>query len=226
MSQNGHKPVRLNIGCGRAQFPAERGAKVVEHIAHYLPETAYDAGAGWVNVDRISQPGVDFVADSFLYPWPWKDSSVDEIWASHIVEHIPHDAKLLDGADANLLQLLEFAHDGFYAWFYEAWRILKPDGLLHIVCPYAFSVTGVSDPQHTRYITAQTFSYLQPQRDDAPFQYRVPFYYEATGEPIMRTRGDLSDVDERLHQYVLYHELNRLDEIYVAVKVVKNADNH
>lgn len=219
---NGHKPLRLNLGCGRAQFPAEPGAKVVAHIAAYLPDSAYDEAAGWVNVDRIRQSGVQQVVDTFHYPWPWADNSVDEIWASHIVEHIPHDPKVRFFAPRILRDLVKHAHDGFYAWFYEAWRVLKPGGLIHIVCPWAWCVTGMSDPQHTRYITSQTFSYLQPQKDDAPFQYQIPFYFEAIGEPTLRTRGipDKNWSLEQIQEQMNYH-INRIDEIALIVRAVK-----
>lgn len=231
--------MRLNLGCGRAQFPIERGAKVVDHLAYFLPESAYTA-EDWVNVDQVAQPGVDQVVDIFSYPWPWQSNSVDEIWCSHIVEHIPHEAKIdrhgvatVRGAvtvhggytetvvKSSSPELTRAADsDGFYAFFYEAWRVLKPDGAIHIVTPHAFSIAGASDPQHRRYITPATFSYLAKQGDDAPFDYQMPFAFAALGEPLLRTRVMEQLSDEELAHRMLYYN-NFIDEIAISLRVVK-----
>jgi hypothetical protein len=213
--------MRLNLGCGRAQFPTFRDNPLLAHISYCFPDSVYDEAAGWINVDAVAQPGVDEVVDVFCYPWPWPDNSADEIWCSHLIEHIPHDARYrTDGALVSPELHRAARADGFYAWFYEAWRVLKPDAEIHLVTPYAFSLTGVSDPQHRRYLTPQTFGYLAPQNDDAPFTYRIPFRFAATGEPILRTRinGDLA-IEEIQRQ--MYYSVNMIDEMAISLKAVK-----
>lgn len=231
--------MRLNLGSGRAQLPTWKTDTehdpMLAHVAYHLPESAYDKLAGWVNVDAIAQPGVDKVVDLFSYPWPFADKSVDEIWASHIVEHIPHEAHLITSvgsvrvddkpigyqsiAPSDELRKCA-ASDGFYAWFYEVWRILKPDGLIHIVCPYALGIAGMSDPQHRRYVTVSTFGYLAPQGADAPFDYQLPFAFEAIADAkLYIIVGE--ELTEAQKQYIMMHEVNRVNEIAITLRAVK-----
>lgn len=44
---------------------------------------------GYINIDRDSYPGVNIVADVFSLPM-YEDGSVDEAYASNILEHISH----------------------------------------------------------------------------------------------------------------------------------------
>lgn len=43
---------------------------------------------GFVNVDIVKYPGVDKTYDLNKMPLPWKDSSVDFILCSHLLEHL------------------------------------------------------------------------------------------------------------------------------------------
>ena len=81
--------LKLNLGCGRTIIP------------------------GWINVDYRPGPGVDVVAD-LENPLPWSDNTVDEVLASHVLEHLVR-------------------------WEYtveEVHRILKPGGRFTIHVPY------------------------------------------------------------------------------------------
>lgn len=55
-------PLKLNLGCGKVKME------------------------GFTGVDRRKFEGVDVVHD-LMSPWPWKDDSVEEVHASHIIEH-------------------------------------------------------------------------------------------------------------------------------------------
>lgn len=81
--------LKLNIGCG-----------------NLLKE-------GYVNIDLfVQQPGVvQAPADKLPYP----DNSVDEVFSSHLLEHISH---------VNTVQVLS-------EWF----RVLKPGGVLQLIVP-------------------------------------------------------------------------------------------
>lgn len=79
--------VRLNLGCGPQRIE------------------------GWVNVDSSPDEEPDVVAD--VCALPFEDESVDEIYASHILEHIPHDVPVL-----------------------EEWhRVLAPGGTICVIVP-------------------------------------------------------------------------------------------
>ncbi len=77
--------------------------------------------AGYVNVDRF--PPADVIHDLESMPWPWETSSVDEIRAHHILEHL--------GATA----------DGFIGIMREIYRVSKPGAAVDIVFPYPFHRT-------------------------------------------------------------------------------------
>src|SRR4051812_3683467 len=96
--------MRLQIGCGRA--PLE----------------------GWTNVDCIALPGVDVVADLESGKLPFADDSVEEILASHVIEHV-----------RNSLGLLQELH-----------RVARPDALATFSCPYGSSDDADTDPTHVR----------------------------------------------------------------------------
>ena len=223
--------MRINLGCGRAQLPTTRENPFTAHLM-FLPETALDPAERWVNVDRVTVDGVNEVIDLFAYPWvrssngnPWNDSVADEMWASHIVEHIPHAARLAHGATPMHQQ--QGALDGWYAWFYEAWRILKPGGLLHIVSPTAFSLQAMSDPSHTRYIVPSSFSYLSPN-PDAPFDYQIAACFEAVDNVLVRYSDAWNSMlvagmvnPDQTHMYSeLYN--NVMVEMYICLRAIKD----
>lgn len=81
---------------------------------------------GYVNVDLRAYPGVDVVHDLSNFPWPWDDSSVDEIYASHIIEHIADRVGVMN----------------------ECWRVLKPGGRLSLIYPDAMGAGHWQDPDH------------------------------------------------------------------------------
>lgn len=107
-------PVRLDLGCGSK--PRE----------------------GYVGVDRLPFDGkVQHVLDLGRERWPWADSSVDEIWSSHFLEH------LTAGERCHAMN--------------ETWRVLKPGrwgqgkpegGFAIYVVPHWASCRAYGDPTH------------------------------------------------------------------------------
>jgi SAM-dependent methyltransferase len=121
--------MKLEIGCGRTKAP------------------------GFVGMDRVALPEVDIVHELETFPWPMPnshdpipDSSISEIRASHVLEHV-----------RDLNGVLE-----------EACRILEPGGLFRIVVPYYRHEGAFSDPTHVRFFTERTFSYFT---DGEPLNY-------------------------------------------------------
>lgn len=103
---------------------------------------------GFTGVDIVAKPQsqADIVWDLMKFPWEFaKDNSIDEIFASHYLEHIPHG----NGYNDPLFQFMD-----------EIYRILKPGGLARFVCPYYTSVRAFQDPTHLRFISEPMFSYF------------------------------------------------------------------
>lgn len=99
---------------------------------------------GFTGVDIFS--GADIQWDLTIFPWPWDDNSVDQIYCSHFIEHLP--MGFIDGQDL------------FFKFFDECWRILKPERFMEVICPNARSNRAFQDPTHRRFIVSETFLYL------------------------------------------------------------------
>ena len=94
---------------------------------------------GFVGVDIA--PPADVIADLTL-PWPWPDSSVDEVRAHDVFEHLPNRIHTMN----------------------ELWRVLKPGGQATIEVPSAVKGAGFAqDPTHVSQWCMNTFQYFRHQ---------------------------------------------------------------
>ena len=106
--------MKLNLGCGN------------------------DKRKGYVNVDASKQVNPDKVWDLEKTPLPFKDNSIDEIMAFHVLEHIH-----------NFIPLMHEFH-----------RICKPGALLRIRTPFYSTWGQFNDPTHVRFFSPSTFNYF------------------------------------------------------------------
>jgi len=104
---------------------------------------------GFTGVDISSEAGADIVLDLLKFPWGWDDNEVEEIHCSHFIEHIG--TEMYEGQDL------------FFRFFDECWRILRPGGIMSVVCPNARSNRAFQDPTHRRFIVGETFFYLSKE---------------------------------------------------------------
>lgn len=97
------KPLlKLDLGCG--QRPQE----------------------GFTGVDVWS--GANIVHDLFTFPWPFEAGSVEEVYSSHFLEHVPGSLR--------------------FKFFDELHRILIVGGKVSIIVPYWSSCRAIQDPTH------------------------------------------------------------------------------
>jgi hypothetical protein len=93
---------------------------------------------GFLNVDIV--PPCDIQAD-LSQRWPWADSSVAEVIAFDVFEHLPCK----------------------YHTMNELWRVLQPGGIARLQIPHATDGDGGHcDPQHCSYWTQSDFEYYTP----------------------------------------------------------------
>lgn len=110
-----------------------------------------DHKPGYVNVDVA--PPADQVAD-LRFRWPWEDSSVEEIFAHDVFEHLYH----IDAIRAPKVWAMNEAH-----------RVLKPGGLLDLWVPCMHLSDGrinpgaFADPTHCSYWTMDDQYYFFEQ---------------------------------------------------------------
>lgn len=95
----------------------------------------------------------DYCFDLQKFPWPFEDNSVDELYCSHYIEHIPMEYVEHQGVQK----------DSLFAFFDECYRILKPDCIMTVICPSARSNRGFQDPTHRRFIVSESFLYLSDE---------------------------------------------------------------
>jgi SAM-dependent methyltransferase len=96
----------------------------------------YNKKQGYIGVDLWK--GADLVCNLEEFPWPFEDNSVDAIFCSHYIEHVP--------------DLVSFAN--------ELYRIMKTGAKAEIIAPYYTSIRAWQDPTHVRAISERTFQYF------------------------------------------------------------------
>jgi hypothetical protein len=101
--------------------------------------------AGFKGIDIAGD--ADIIHDLNETPWPIKSGCVEQAFCSHYVEHIPH---WRPGWEA----------DGWFRFFDELYRVMKPDATGEFIHPYTMSVRAFWDPTHTRYIHEMSWYYL------------------------------------------------------------------
>uniref|UniRef100_A0A6M3L8X1 Putative methyltransferase n=1 Tax=viral metagenome TaxID=1070528 RepID=A0A6M3L8X1_9ZZZZ len=119
--------MKLNLGCGT------------------------DIREKYFNVDRFKLPGVNFIHDLSIAPWPFGNDSVDEILMYHVLEHLPDTVEAME----------------------ELWRILKPGGRAYIRVPFWNSAGAFGDPTHKRYFRRETFDFFDPDKAHRRDYYSV-----------------------------------------------------
>jgi predicted SAM-dependent methyltransferase len=141
-------------------------------------ELRLDLGCG--QTPREGFEGVDLrglyakhAVDLFKFPWPFESESVDELYSSHLVEHIPareieaRDIRVALGPlgvidnDASEARADRFVgQDMFFAFMDECYRIMKTDAWMTVVVPSGRSNRAFMDPTHRRFLMQETFLYL------------------------------------------------------------------
>jgi len=95
---------------------------------------------GAVGIDINPDTEADVIHDLNQYPYPFEDSTFDEIYADNVIEHLD-----------NVLKVMEELH-----------RISKPGGNIIIKVPYFRSKYASIDPTHRHFFTVESFSYFDP----------------------------------------------------------------
>lgn len=90
--------MKLNIGCGIVWIPGYLNCD-----KEALPQLA--AWAGPLGRETAPPEGVEFLQFDIREPWPWATSSLDEVHANQVLEHLTHEE--LDHVLAEALRTLK-----------------------------------------------------------------------------------------------------------------------
>lgn len=105
-----------------------------------------DYKKGYINCDVSSDVNPDQVVD-IEKKLPFKDDSINEIIANHVLEHI----------------------NNFVPLMHEIYRICKKDAIIKIKVPFYSSWGQYNDPTHMRFFSPFTFNYFKK----GPYSHEV-----------------------------------------------------
>jgi len=97
-----------------------------------------DIKKGYVNTDAVKLPGVDIVHNLNKFPWPFKNNEFDEVYTSHVLEHV----------------------DDLIKTMVEIKRICKNKARVIIRVPHFSCGVSYRDPTHKRLFSYFTFDYF------------------------------------------------------------------
>lgn len=107
---------KLNLGCGQ------------------------NKEAGFINVDKYDSFKPDVVWDLEVFPWPFEESSAEEVLLNHCLEHL--------GADT----------ETFLGIMKEIYRVSAPNARVRINVPHPRSYGFDGDPTHVRKVNPEVLS--------------------------------------------------------------------
>jgi len=134
-----------------------------------------------IGVDRRRTASVAVQAELAVQPelasgLPFRGGCADRIFVVHVLEHLPDFLPLID----------------------ECHRLLRPDGILHVLSPWWKHVNAVADPTHVRLLDTQTIKGIcayagRPRR-------WCPLHVSCDGATVF---ADLTPTEQRVPDAVL-----------------------
>jgi SAM-dependent methyltransferase len=150
---------------------------------------------GFIGVDIASGEGIDITHDLNVYPYPFDDGSVAEIYTSHFVEHV-----------GSLMAFMD-----------ECYRILEPGGKMLVIAPYYTSIRCWQDPTHLRAISEASFLYYNAEwrrvnkLEHYPIRCDFDFTYGYQINPNWQGRS------QQALDFAVRHYYNVVDDIHVTL---------
>lgn len=155
---------------------------------------------GYINCDVLPHIKADKYFDLNRFPYPFDESSIDEILLDNVLEHLP-----------DVVGVMRELH-----------RILKHGGILKIYVPYGKADRAIQDPTHVHFFTEKSMDYFT---EGYHFSYYTNFRFDkikaelftGNGTFLMRLRNLIPL--RRVLKYFLY---NMYDGVYFELSAQKN----
>lgn len=150
---------------------------------------------GYINCDYSKNLKKDKFIDLNKFPYPFKDNYADEILMDNVLEHL----------------------DDIPSIMMELYRILKKDGILKIIVPYAKSDWAFQDPTHKHFFTEKSMDYFT----DKGFYTEFKFILLKAD-----LRCDKENIKQRLRAYIPFRNIlryfffNLYDGVYFELKKI------
>lgn len=175
------KGLCLDLGCGNNKQPGFKGVDITKKGTQ-----------------------ADVACDLLEYPWPFKDNSVEQVFASHYLEHLPH----INSWDDHLFRTMN-----------EVYRILKKGGLATFITPYYTSQRAIQDPTHQRSIGEATYLYFTKawRKINKLEHYPIKCDFEIVKIDHSVTEEYQGHAQEAV-QYAATHYWNVISDIVVVLK--------
>jgi predicted SAM-dependent methyltransferase len=154
---------------------------------------------GYINCDISENVKTDKQFDLNTFPYPFPDNYADEILMDMVLEHLP-----------DIVSVMQ-----------ELYRILKNQGHVAIIVPYAKSEWAVQDPTHVHFFNERSMDYFI---DD----YRYNYY---TNIRFKKIKAELYISEEttmsKIRKFIPFRRLlttfifNMYDGIHFELKAIK-----
>ena len=154
---------------------------------------------GYINCDIVEGLKKDRYINLNKFPYPFPDNYADEIWMDMVLEHLE-----------NLVTVVDELH-----------RILKHNGVLKIIVPYAKSDWAIQDPTHIHFFNEKSMDYFI---DDYRYNYYTKTrFVKLTARLYTSTETLLSRIRNLIpFRRILKHFIfNMYDGIYFELKAIK-----
>ncbi len=93
---------------------------------------------GAIGVDRNARTAADVLCDLDHFPYPFRDSVFDELYATHVIAHV-----------SDVIRTMEEFH-----------RLVRPGGRIFITTPHYTDFSSFCDPTHRWHLNSFSFRYF------------------------------------------------------------------
>jgi len=95
---------------------------------------------GFLGVDILDFPCIDIKHDLNIFPYPFNNNEIDEIWLDNVLEHMNDPVRVIE----------------------EVYRVCKNGAKINVGVPYFRSFYATIDPTHKHFFGISWFNYFDP----------------------------------------------------------------